>query len=91
MGHRHILAVDPIARAFRRRFGCEMRNELMAVEVEIHPAISAAPFRAAKQPAIESPCRGKVVHRKGQMEGGKRHELALRDTLIIVETFVNPP
>jgi len=48
-------------------------HELMAVQVEIDPVIGAASFRAAKQLPIEAARRGKVVDRKGEVEGWQGH------------------
>jgi hypothetical protein len=35
-----------------------MRDDLVPAEIEIDPMISAAPFRAAEQLAVESACGG---------------------------------
>jgi len=53
VAHRHVVAVHGVDRAVARFLGREMRDELMAEEVEVDPLGRAAPFGAAKQAAIE--------------------------------------
>jgi hypothetical protein len=52
-----------------------MRDDLMAVQIEVDPLGAAATFWAAKQVAIESARLGEVADRKCQMKwmhGAKR-------------------
>ena len=57
------------SRGARTASGREMRDDLMAVEIEIDPMVGAAPFGAAEQLAVEAARGGEVVDRKGEMEG----------------------
>ena len=50
MRHRHVVAVDRIARPRRHRIGREMSDDLMAEQIEIDPMVGAAALRAAEQP-----------------------------------------
>ena len=50
-----------------------MGDDLVAVEIEIDPMVGAAAFGAAEQFAVEAPRGGKVVDRKGEVEGRKAH------------------
>ena len=71
--------------------GRQMRDDLMAVQVEIDPLLGAAAFRAAEQLAVEAARGGKIVDREGEVEGRQAHALSLRGTPRIVEAFVNAP
>jgi hypothetical protein len=50
-----------------------MRHDLVAVEVEIDPVISAPPLRASDQPTIEASCGGKIIDWEGMMKGRQAH------------------
>jgi hypothetical protein len=50
-----------------------MGDDLVPVEIEIDPMVRAAAFGAAEQFAVEAPSGGKVVDRKGMVEGRKAH------------------
>jgi len=54
MAHRHGVAVylagGPMADLIRR----EVRDDLVAEQVEVDPVAGAAPFRAAEQAAVEA-------------------------------------
>jgi hypothetical protein len=54
-----------------------MRDDLMAVEVEIHPFGCAAPLGAADQPDIKAPRGVEVIDRKREVKGRQGHEGAL--------------
>ena len=73
MRHRHVLAVDRIARPLARRVRREMGDDLVAVEIEVDPMVGAASLRAAEQLAVEAPRGGKIVDRKGEMERRQGH------------------
>jgi hypothetical protein len=66
-----------------------MGDDLMAEKVEVDPLVGTAPLRTTEQFAIESPCRGKIVDREGQVEWRKAHVPPLLKTAAIVETFVD--
>ena len=71
MRHGHLLAVDRIARPSANRLRSKMRDDLMAVEVEIDPMVGASAFRAPEQLAVKGPRSREVVDRKGEVE--RRH------------------
>ena len=49
MRHRHVLAIDRVACRAARRIGREMSDDLVAVEVEVDPALRAPALRAAER------------------------------------------
>jgi hypothetical protein len=59
----------------------QMRHDLMPLQIEVDPSIRTAPFGAAQHPAIESARGGKIMDRKGEMEGLKRHAGLIAATL----------
>ena len=64
-----------------------MRDDLMAVQVEVDPMIGAPPFSAAEKAAIESARRRQIVYRECEMKGWKRHCSLVRARLNAVQTF----
>src|SRR5581483_8908145 len=51
-----------------------MRDDLVAVEIEVHPFVARSSFGTAEQVSIEGTRFGKIAHREGQMEtGAKAH------------------
>jgi hypothetical protein len=89
MRHRHMLTIDRVGRAGAHRFGREMGDNLMAVEIEIDPAAGAATFAAAEKVTVEAPRGGKIVDRKGKVKRRKGHRQMLRGSERFVETFMN--
>ena len=87
MTHGNVLAIDRIACTGTSRIGREMRDDLMAVQVEVDPVIGAPPFSTAEQAAIESARRRQIVDREGEMKGWKRHRSFVRARLNAVQTF----
>ena len=71
---RPFLAGHGIARTPAHGTGREMSDDLVAAQVEVDPLLRAASLGTAEQLAVEAPRFGEIVHRKGEMEGGKcRH------------------
>jgi hypothetical protein len=70
-----MFAVDFIGRAAPHRTWSEVRHDLMAAKVEIHPLIGTPPFGATEKIAVKAAGRGKVVDRKGMVEGREAHPL----------------
>src|SRR5579859_6670180 len=68
VAHRHRVAVDLAGLTVTDFLGCEVRDDLMAIEVEVDPIRRATPFRTAEQLAIELAGRGEAMHGKRQME-----------------------
>ena len=69
---RHAVAVDRVAARVRARtFTDAMRDDLVAVEIEIDPFHAASPLGAAEQVAIKLPGSGKIADRKGKMKRTK--------------------
>jgi hypothetical protein len=50
-----------------------MRDDLVAVEIEIDPMLGAAAFGAAEQLPVKAARGGEVVDRKGEMERRQAH------------------
>jgi hypothetical protein len=46
-----------------------MGHDLMAIEVKVHPLIRATSLRAAQKAPIKASGLGKIINRKGEMEG----------------------
>jgi hypothetical protein len=68
MRHRHVLAIDDVVVRARPPTWVEMRDQLVAEEIEIHPGIGAASFRAAQQLAVEGARGSQVMHRYGKVK-----------------------
>jgi hypothetical protein len=77
MGDRHILAIDRICGMGAHRIRRQMGDDLVTVEVEVDPFLSASTFGTAEQISIEAARCGEVVDREGEMEGGASHSLHL--------------
>src|SRR3546814_6988855 len=73
MRHRHIMAVYRVAVPAGRHVQGQMRDDLMAEEIEVDPFFRAPPLRAAEQPAIEGARGGEIVDGKGEVEGRQGH------------------
>jgi hypothetical protein len=50
-----------------------MRDVLVAMEVEIDPFFRASSLRTAQQLTVKAPRGGKIIDRKGEMEGRQGH------------------
>lgn len=78
VGNGNVVTIDrivvflPIA---RRRF--QMRNDLVAKEVEVYPLCRTSSFAAAQSCAVEVTGGVKVIDRKGEMEGSDGHGVLL--------------
>jgi hypothetical protein len=70
MAHRHVIPIHRAGVAMTRLLGREVGDDLVAVEVEVHPRIRAAALGAAEQLAVEAPGRGQVIDREGEVEKG---------------------
>jgi hypothetical protein len=57
----------------RRAARIEMRHELVAEEVEVHPLRAAATFRTAEELAVEGACGGEVVNGDGEVKRRQWH------------------
>src|SRR3990172_5675915 len=66
--HRHIVAVHRVVRGDAGAVGGEMRDDLVTVQIEVHPGIARSTLAAAEHAAVERPRRGEVVDRKREME-----------------------
>src|SRR5262245_52690334 len=77
MWHRYAVTVDRIEvgrePATRTEARIQMTDELVAIEIEIHPAAGAASLGAAKHPAIEAPGLVEVAHLNCHVKGRQRH------------------
>src|SRR5690606_20922642 len=68
-----VAAVDRIVRGGGGCVGCEVGDDLVAVEIEVDPLVRTAPFAAANHPAPKFAGGGKVVDGKGEVERAKGH------------------
>jgi hypothetical protein len=50
-----------------------MRDDLMAVEIEVDPMVRAPALGAAEKLAVEATRGGEIVDRKGEVEGRQAH------------------
>src|SRR5690606_30619793 len=72
--HRHVLAIHFVVHGpTRARRRIQVRDQLMAEEVEVHPFGRTATLGTAEQPAIEGARLGEVAYGHRQMEGLQRH------------------
>jgi predicted regulator of amino acid metabolism with ACT domain len=55
----------------------QMGDDLMAEEIEVDPLRRAAAFGAAERRSVKMPGGSKVVNRKSDMKGSKRHGVLL--------------
>ena len=73
----NLVAVDWIAvvggDATGRGGGLEVRDDLVAVEIEVDPVVGAAAFRAAEDGCVEVARGVEVVDRKGDVKGLDGH------------------
>ena len=77
VAHGHVVAVDGAGLAVADFIRSEMGDDLVAVEVEIHPFRRTAAFRAAEDTAVERTRRGNIVHRKSKVKwGNHRRDVA---------------
>ncbi len=68
MRHGHIVGVDVIGRTYACFSRSEMRNDLVAVEVEIDPVVRAAAFFAFENAAVKLAGRFEVIDRKSEVK-----------------------
>lgn len=71
MAHRHVVPVNCAGFLVPAFVRCQVRNDLVAIEVEVHPFRRTAAFSTPEQFAIELARCGKVVDGEGEME--RRH------------------
>ena len=67
--HRHVVAVHVVRRGRAKLFRRQVCDDLVAVEIEVHPGIAGAAFRATQQFAIERACCFQRMHGKREVEG----------------------
>src|SRR5215831_18515091 len=53
----------------------EMGHELMSEEIEVHPFIGTATFRATEQPTVELPRGRKIVNGNREMKRSHRNSM----------------
>jgi len=79
MAHRHLLAVDRVGRVVGGHALDQVGDDLVAAEIEIHPFVRTAPFRAAEEFAVELARAGKVGDGEGKVKRGQGcHAILLR-------------
>jgi hypothetical protein len=72
VAHRHVVAVHGARLSMARFLRREVRDHLVAVEVEVHPALRAAAFGTPEEAAVEAARFGEVVDGEGEVEEGLR-------------------
>ncbi len=70
---RHVLAVDGAGVAVARSRPAQVRDDLVAVEVEVDPVEARAALRAAQQAAIEAARLLEVADGEGEVEARSGH------------------
>lgn len=70
MRHGHIIAVNRVRTCILRHAFGEMRHNLMAEKIEVHPCGIRPPFPAAENCAIKLPRGTQIVHRESEMKTG---------------------
>ena len=69
MRYRHIMAINRVGVFIAWPSALDqMRDDLVAVEIEIDPLLAAASLGAAEQTAIKPPGRSQIMDRKGEMK-----------------------
>ena len=81
MRHGHVVPVDLVVMHVFLLVRIEVRDDLVAEEIEVHPFVAAAPFRAAEQLAVEIARGGQRVNRDGEMKR-LRHGYCLRPPFV---------
>jgi hypothetical protein len=81
--HRDVVAVDRVVYA-QAALRCEVRDELVAVQIPVHPGVRTAALLETQHVAVEATCGGQVVDRHGQVESRDRglenaHDTAFRE------------
>jgi len=78
MRNRHAVTINWICASIgMAHFGHQMSHNLMTVEIEIDPLISAAAFLTAKNGAVKLTGQGEIMDWKGQMKRAKGHAFVL--------------
>ena len=67
--YRHAVAVYIVRRYSVSLHWRQMRHDLVAMKIEVHPVVAGASFRAAEQIAVERAGVGQGCHREGEVEG----------------------
>lgn len=68
----HVATVNRIewpSLAIQVHAGLQVNDELMAIEVEVHPGCGGAALRESHHFPVKSPCEFEVVNRDGKVEG----------------------
>ena len=70
---RHVVAVDGAGRLMPDLLGRQVRDDLVAVEIEVDPDVAGAAFGATEQGAVKGAGLGQVADGKGEVESGNVH------------------
>src|SRR6266851_2362349 len=68
----NVMAVDGVVVCLAARGGLQVRDDLVAEEIEVDPLCRAAAFGATERGAVEGTSGIEVVDGEGDMKGGKR-------------------
>nr|WP_172623962.1 hypothetical protein [Rhodanobacter glycinis] len=69
--HRHVVAVDVMRGSGAHFIRRQMRHDLVAVEIEVDPALAGTALGTTQQVAVERARLRQRVDRKGEMEWRK--------------------
>jgi hypothetical protein len=72
--HRDVMAIHRVMVWLRLPARIEVRDQLVAEEIEVDPLGRAATLGAAQLPAVELARRGQVMYGNGKMERLHRHD-----------------
>ena len=79
VGNGNVVPVDRIVmRVVAVRSRLQMRDDLVSEEVEVDPLCGTTSFRTAECPTVKCARGIQVIHGKGNMKRGKRHDCLLR-------------
>jgi hypothetical protein len=73
MRHGHVPAIHFVVMHVLPLRVIQVRDQLVAEEVEIHPLVRTTPFRATENAAVEFARRGEVMNGNREMKGLEHH------------------
>ncbi len=84
-----MVPVDLVRDRNRLRRRVEMRDDLVAVEVEVDPLVARPPLGTAENVAVEAASGGEIMDRKGEVERAERHVVLLHPVSVHVTRFAH--
>jgi len=87
MRHRDVVAVDRVVVTGSGHARLHMRDDLVAEEIVVDPAVRRAALREAENHAIKVSRGLKIVDRKGDMERRESHNVCVAGGLSLVNAL----